>query len=96
MWFLMMIKNLLEKAAGTINPILKVVTKGKSKATLRDYELSEKYEIDIPDESDFDEESAQLVGQMEDISTLNYTNDEHNDIYNRNREKIIPFIKRTR
>jgi hypothetical protein len=90
------IKNLLEKAAGTINPILKVVTKGKSKATLRDYELSEKYEIDIPDESDFDEESAQLVGQMEDISTLNYTNDEHNDIYDRNREKIIPFIKRTR
>lgn len=89
------IKKILEKAAGTIEPILKVVTKGNSKAILKDYELSEKYDIDIA-ETNFEEETEQLVNQMGNISTLTFTNDEHNNIYQKNMGRIIPFVKEKR
>ena len=85
------IKNILAKAAGTIEPVIKVITKGKSKATLKDYELAEKYEIDVDEKKDFKEETKQLVEKTSEIETLKFTNDKHDDIYNRNKGKIIPF-----
>ena len=88
------IKKLLEKAAGTINPILQVVTKEGSKAKLKDYELSEKYELDFEENVDFETESEQLVDKMSSIATLTFTNSEHDKIYKRNEEKIIPFVKK--
>lgn len=88
------IKKLLEKAAGTINPILQVVTKEGSKAKLKDYELSEKYELDFEEDIDFEAEGIQLMDKMSSIETLTVTNDEHNMIYKRNEEKIIPFVKK--
>lgn len=88
------IKKLLEKAAGTINPILRVITKEGSKAKLKDYELSEKYELDFEEDTDFEAESVQLMDKMSSIETLTFTNDEHNMIYKRNEEKIIPFVKK--
>lgn len=88
------IKKLLEKAAGTINPILQVVTKEGSKAKLKDYELSEKYELDFEEDTDFEAEGIQLMDKMSSIETLTFTNDEHNMIYKRNEEKIIPFVKK--
>lgn len=90
------IKSVLEKAAGTIDPIIKVVTKGRSKATLKDYELSEKYDVDVDEKSSFSEETDQLVSRMGEITTLTFTNDEHNSIYERNKQKIIPFVKEKR
>lgn len=90
------IKSILEKAAGTIDPIIKVITKGKSKAILKDYELLERYDIDVDEKSSFSEETNQLVSRMGEISTLTYTNDEHNRIYERNKQKIIPFVKEKR
>lgn len=88
------IKKLLEKAAGTINPILQVVTKEGSKAKLKDYELSEKYELDFEENVDFETESEQLVDKMSSIAPLTFTNSEHDKIYKRNEEKIIPFVKK--
>lgn len=88
------IKKLLEKAAGTINPILQVVTKDGSKAKLKDYELSEKYELDFEENVDFKTESEQLVDKMSSIASLTFTNSEHDKIYKRNEEKIIPFVKK--
>lgn len=90
------IKSVLGKAAGTIDPIIKVVTRGKSKATLKDYELSEKYDVDVDEKCSFSEETDQLVSRMGEITTLMYTNDEHNSIYERNKQKIIPFVKEKR
>ena len=90
------IKSILEKAAGTIDPIIKVITKGKSKAILKDYELLERYDIDVDEKSSFSEETNQLVSSMGEIPTLTYTNDEHNRIYERNKQKIIPFVKEKR
>lgn len=88
------IKKLLEKAAGTINPILQVVTQEGSKAKLKDYELSEKYELDFEENVDFETESEQLVDKMSSIATLTFTNSEHDKIYKRNEKKIIPFVKK--
>lgn len=87
-------KKLLEKAAGTINPILQVETKEGSKVKLKDYELSEKYELDFEENIDFEKESEQLVDKMSLIETLTFTNSEHDKIYKRNEGKIIPFVKK--
>lgn len=88
------VKTVIEKAAGTIDPILQVTTKGKSKATLKDYELSEKYELEFNDNSDLEDESSQIINKMSTIDTLNFSNDSHQEIYERNKVKIIPFVKK--
>lgn len=88
------VKNILEKASGTINPILNVITRDKIKATLKDYELSEKYELDFNDYSDFEDESSQIISKMSTIETLNYMNESHKEIYERNKTKILPFVKK--
>lgn len=90
------VKTVIEKAAGTIDPILQVTTKGKSKATLKDYELSEKYELEFNDNSDLEDESSQIINKMSTIDTLNFSNDSHQEIYERNKVKIIPFVKKYR
>lgn len=88
------VKKVLEKAAGTIDPILKVVTKEKSKVSLKDYQMSEKYELDFEEEQNLSDEREEVVKKMKDISSLQYTNEEHESIYNSNVDKIIPFVGR--
>ncbi|MCF2555968.1 hypothetical protein JQM64_00185 [Fournierella massiliensis] len=90
------VKKILEKAAGTIDPILRVVTKGKSKATLKDYELSEKYQIEVGDDMDIDKEGEQLVDKIDEIDTMQFTSELHAAIYERNKGKIIPFVNKRR
>ena len=87
------VQNIIEKAGGTIDPILQVTTKEKSKATLRDYELSERYELEFDDSLELGEESSQVVKKMSNINSLNFSNDLHKEIYEKNKGKIIPFIK---
>ncbi len=87
------VKKILAKAAGTINPIIRVITNEGSKATLKDYELSEKYEMELSDNADLISEGTQLIDKMAGINTLNFTNDEHDSIYERNKERISPFAK---
>lgn len=82
------VKNILEKAAGTISPILKVVTKSGSKAILKDFELSEKYELDIDDSADYKSEETQLINKMSSIDALAFSNAKHDEIYKRNLDKI--------
>lgn len=88
------VKTIIEKAAGTIDPILQVTTKGKSKATLKDYELSEKYELEFNDNSDLEDESSQIINKMSTIDTLNFFNESHQEIFERNKGKVIPFVKK--
>lgn len=85
------VKKILEKAAGTIDPILKVVTNGGSTAKLKDYELSEKYELDFDEDSDINAEKENLTRKMTSIETLNLVSDAHCSIYKRNEDKIIRF-----
>lgn len=88
------VKKVLENAAGTIDPILKVVTKEKSRVRLKDYQMSEKYELDFEEEQSLSDERKEVVRKMKDIPSLQYTNDEHEEIYNNNMNKIIPFDRK--
>ena len=90
------VRSLLEEAGGTINPILHVTTKDQNKATLKEDEFAEKCELDINDDLDLDEEGLQIIKKMSTNDKFNYTNDSHQDIYKKNRSKIIPFIHRRR
>ena len=87
------IKKILEKAAGTIKPIIKGVTKEASKITLKDDQLSENYQVEINDDGDINKEGRQLVGKISEIDSMNYTNAQHTAIYERNKDKIVSFVK---
>ena len=83
--------EVLEKAGGTICPVLKVKTKNGSTATLNDYQLSERYEFEMGDDPACDD-GIHLTQKAEEIPTMNYTNDSHNKIYEQNISRIIPFF----
>lgn len=86
------VQEIIAEAAGTIDPVLQVTTKENSKATLRDNELSEKYEVDFKAEMELGNEKELIIEQMSKIKNLNYTNEMHESIYKENEEKILPFI----
>ncbi len=86
-------KKIIAQAGGTISPILKVTTNENSEATFKDDTMSERYALEVVDDSDITNTKQQLLDKMTEIETVNYTNSQHNDIYNRNKAKIIPFVR---
>lgn len=90
------IAKVLKDANGTIDPVLKVTTKENSKITLRDYELMEKYNIDVVTSGDFKDENISIIKETENLSVIEYTNNQHDEIYERNKSKIIRFIPRNK
>ena len=90
------IKRILEKAAGTIEPVINVVTKSNSKATLKDYEMSEKYDIEVQENDSFDKETEQLINKTSTINTLKFSNDKHAEIYMKNKVRIEKIINEKR
>lgn len=86
--------EIIEKAAGTIATILHVTTKAKSKITIKEDQLSEKYELDFNDNIDLEGESLQIINKMSTIDSMVFSNNSHQEIYERNKEKIIPFVKK--
>lgn len=90
------IAKVLKDANGTIDPVLKVTTKENSKITLRDYELMEKYNIDVVTSGSFKDENSSIIKETENLSVIEYTNNQHDEIYERNKSKIIRFIPRNK
>lgn len=88
------IKKLIELAAGTIEPVIKAITADNSKVTLKDSELSEKYDIELDKGKGPQEETNILVHQIPKIKTLTYSNENHQKIYERNKDKIISVIEK--
>ena len=86
--------DVLQQAGGTIDPILKVTTSENSIIKLHDYQMTEKYEMVFDDQLTLEEKREQIVNKADEIGVLQYTNDNHDEIYKRNEHKIIPFIKR--
>lgn len=83
------IAKVLEDAAGTVDPIITVTTKDKSKLRLKETEFSERYKLQIKDGMDYPKENREIIKKTENISVLEYTNELHDEIYNRNLKKII-------
>ena len=86
------IAKVLEESAGTIEPILEVTTKEKAKIRIRDTETAERYQIQIQDDNGFEEESKEIVQKTEKLKVIQFTNENHDGIYEKNKEKIIRFI----
>lgn len=86
--------DVLQQAGGTIDPILKITTSENSIIKLHDYQMTEKYEMVFDDQLTLEEKREQIVNKADEIGVLQYTNDNHDEIYKRNEHKIIPFIKR--
>ena len=87
------IVEVLEQAGGTINPIIRATTKDKAKVTLKDEQVLEKFEMEFDENVGFSEESEMIVQKTSRIETLAYTNEEHEEIYNRNVARIIELQK---
>lgn len=90
------VKKLLEKSVGTINPIIRGVTKTNNKILLKADELSEKYPIEVDDDADILQIEKQLVEKVSEIKDMKFTNNQHNEIYEKCREKIMTFVSQRR
>lgn len=86
------IATILEEAGGTVEPIIQATTKEKAKVRFTETDISEKYKIKIDDQDDFERETQSVVRETQKLSAIEYTNDNHNSIYERNRGKIIKFV----
>lgn len=83
------IAKVLEDAAGTVDPIITVTTRDKSKLKLRETEFSERYKIQLNEDMDYPAENQAIVDKTENLGVIEYTNEQHDEIYNRNLRKIV-------
>lgn len=87
------IAEVLEQAGGTVEPVFNVTYPNKSTATIKNDSISERLEIETVGSS-IEEELAYICKEGKNMNTMTYTNDSHNNIYNKNKSKVIPFVRR--
>jgi len=85
------IAKVLEDAAGTVEPIITVTTKEKSKLRLKETEFSERYKLQLKEGMEYSQENRDIINKTENFGVIEYTNEFHDDIYNRNLNKIIRY-----
>ena len=84
--------DVVEAAEGTIEPIVRAVYPGKrGETTIKYNEISDRRKIYIP-EGKREAELSNMINEGKEIDSINYTSEENNTIYNRNRNKILQFI----
>lgn len=88
------IAKILSDANGTIEPILKVTTKEKAKLTLRDYQITERYDIEVDVKDGLKDENKTIIKETDGLKVIEYSNSQHEEIYERNKGKIIKFRPR--
>lgn len=87
------VMEIVEAAEGTVEPIVVAKYPGrKGESTIKYNEVSDRRKIYVP-EGERDDELAHMMRQGKEIDSINYTSKENNDIYLRNKRKIIPFIR---
>lgn len=85
--------ELVEKSEGTVESILQVTFPGKRKVTINNDNISERMEINITGD-DLEEELDNMIANTKEIQSLQYTSEGNLNIYENNKPKIIPFIKK--
>lgn len=86
--------NVLKQAGGTIEPVIKATTSENSVIRICDYQMTEKYEMKFDENATLEQKKKQIVSKAGEIRTLEFTNTKHDKIYEENKNKIIPFIRR--
>ena len=84
------VEEVLEESGGTVEPIIKVTTNGNG--TMRVTNISENHNIDIEKTNDYDRETNSIVKGTAEIKSLNYTNENHDEIYEKNKPRIKKCI----
>lgn len=85
--------SVVEESQGTVEPVIKVrYPKQKGETTIRYDEIRERRTMHLP-EGDRDSELSSMIQQGKEIESINYTSEENNKIYDRNKDKIAAHIK---
>ena len=85
--------SVVEESEGTVEPV--IVAKypnQKGNTTIRYDEVRERRTMCLP-EGDRKNELSSMIQQGKEIDSINYTSEENNKIYNRNKEKIAAHMK---
>ncbi len=87
------ITDVLEQAGGTVEPIFNVTLPNKNIVTINNDQISERMEIDIQGEN-IGEELNDIARKGKNMNMVSYVSESNNTIYEENKAKIIPFVKR--
>lgn len=86
--------GVLQQAGGTINPILRVTTSEDTVVKLQDDQMTEKYEMEMEPKLTLEQKKKQIIDKANEIDTLRFTTDNHDRIYERNRERIMSVARK--
>lgn len=86
--------DVLQQAGGTIDPILRVTTSEDTVVKLQDAQMTEKYEMEMETKLTLEQKKEQIIDKANEIDALRFTNDNHDKIYERNREKIMSVVRK--
>lgn len=86
--------DVIEASEGTVEPVVVAKYPGKKGDTTIKYnEVKERRKLYLP-EGNKETELLSMVRQGKEIDSINYTSEENNKIYMRNKEKIASYIKK--
>lgn len=86
------IETVIEKSAGTVEPIINAKTRNNTSIRISNTDISEKHNIKIEENGDIQKETNDIIEETSKISSIQYTSDEHEKIYSRNKAKILKFV----
>lgn len=86
--------EVVEAAEGTVEPVVVAKYPGRrGESTIRYDEIADRRKMRIP-EGNKDTELLSMIVQGKEIDSINYTSEENNNIYQKNKAKIIPFVQK--
>ena len=89
--------DLVEKSNGIVEPIFKVTYRtedGKKKKTrIKNEMISESMNLDIR-QGNLRNEITQIIEEGKKLESITYVSQNNNEIYSRNSNKIISFVKK--
>ncbi len=87
------ITEILEQAQGTVEPVFKVTYPDKKKGTITNGQLSENMEINLLD-NNINEDTKEIIERTKGIDSIKYISQGNEEIYNKNKYKIVPFVRK--
>lgn len=88
--------EVIDAAQGTIEPSFDVTYPDKTKGKISNNMISESMEINLDERDDIFSELQQVIDKTKDVESLNYVSKENERIYNENKCKIIPFVRKNK
>ncbi|OFV69187.1 hypothetical protein [Acetobacterium wieringae] len=88
--------EVIEAAQGTIDPLFNVTYPDKSKGTINNNTISENMDITLDDVGNIASELDQVVERTKDFESIAFITPENQEIFTKNRAKILPFINKKR